>query len=296
MGREIRHGDPETADYQLKVAVSGASGFVGRHVVAELERRDISPTLWIRASSTYPESWTRHRVVRLDLSQPSDESFESLGCPDVLIHLAWGGLPNYRSLHHFEDELPRQYRMLKRLIQSGLAGLVVTGTCFEYGLQSGPLHEGLRAAPDNPYGIAKDMLRIQLEQLQGSQPFLMTWARLFYLHGDGQSSGALYSQLKRAASVGEARFPMSGGEQLRDYLAIEEAAQRLVDLAATGRNNGTVNVCSGRPVSVRKLVEGWIEERRWAIEPDLGRYPYPDHEPMAFWGDATKLNQCLEMS
>jgi len=49
-------------------------------------------------------------VVRLDLAAAPANTFELLERPDVLIHLAWGGLPNYRSLHHFEQELPLQYR------------------------------------------------------------------------------------------------------------------------------------------------------------------------------------------
>jgi hypothetical protein len=54
-----------------------------------------------------------------------------------------------------------------------------------------------------------------------------------------------------------------------------------------------VNVCSGQPVSVRAQVERWIAERGWRIAPALGRYPYPDHEPMAFWGDPRKLHRQL---
>jgi dTDP-6-deoxy-L-talose 4-dehydrogenase (NAD+) len=62
----------------------------------------------------------------------------------------------------------------------------------------------------------------------------------------------------------------------------------------TARNNGIVNVCSGQPISVRKLVEGWIKENGWSIDLYLGRYPYPEYEPMAFWGNPDKLNRCLE--
>ena len=60
------------------------------------------------------------------------------------------------------------------------------------------------------------------------------------------------------------------------------------------RDNGVVNVCSGEPISVRKLVEGWIEDNGWSIKLNLGYYPYPDYEPMAFWGDRRKLDRCLE--
>jgi nucleoside-diphosphate-sugar epimerase len=278
----------------VNVAVSGASGFIGRHVVAALEHAGLSPTLWVRSTSPLPAAWARHRVVRVDILDPPARLFESLGCPDVLIDLAWGGLPNYQSLHHYEQELPAHYRVLKALVRDGLADLVVAGTCFEYGMQSGPLAETMVALPSNPYALAKDTLRRQLQHLQGELPFALTWLRLFYLHGEGQAHGALLPQLREAVAAGAATFAMSGGEQLRDYLAVEQAADHLVALAGKRREHGIVNVCSGKPVSVRALVEGWIAANGWSIGLDLGRYSYPAHEPMAFWGDSAKLTRCLQ--
>lgn len=282
-----------------KIAVTGASGFVGRHVLAELARRDLSATVLLRPASPVPEWVQRHRVVRLDIADANGNAnasaFELTGRPDVLIHLAWGGLPNYKSLHHFEQELPAQYRFLKAMTGAGLRHLVVSGTCFEYGMQSGPLSEDLAAAPSNPYGLAKDMLRRQLRYLQSEQPFTLTWARLFYLHGEGQAPNSLLPLLQRAVERGDTTFPMSGGEQLRDYLSAAEVAQHLVTLALARSDCGIVNVCSGKPVSVRALVESWIAQNGWSITPALGRFPYPDHEPMAFWGDNQKLLRCLNL-
>ncbi len=51
------------------------------------------------------------------------------------------------------------------------------------------------------------------------------------------------------------------------------------------RDIGAINICSGNPISVRKLVEHWLNENAWKIELNLGYYPYPDYEPMAFWLD-----------
>jgi nucleoside-diphosphate-sugar epimerase len=254
----------------------------GLEIVAVTRNRE-------RLSGILPDS----QIIVIDLDTPPEDVFERLGRPDLLLHLAWDGLPNYRSLHHFERELPSQYRFLKQLIVAGLPSLVVTGTCFEYGMQPGQLAEDGYVSPANPYGFAKDSLRRQLEFLLSEHPFKMTWARLFYVFGEGQPQTSLYSQLTAAVARGDKSFAMSGGEQLRDYLPITEVARLIVELGLRQANLGIVNICSGQPISVKQLVEGWVERHNWDIQLDLGRYPYPDYEPMAFWGDRRKLDEFL---
>lgn len=56
---------------------------------------------------------------------------------------------------------------------------------------------------------------------------------------------------------------------------------------------GVVNYCSGEPISVRRLVETYISEHGANISLNLGYYPYPNYEPMAFWDDTTKLRKII---
>jgi dTDP-6-deoxy-L-talose 4-dehydrogenase (NAD+) len=268
----------------MKIAVTGATGFIGRHVLSHLRKHTVDVTAVIRPSSTKASMLQDETVIALDMHNPPANAFELMGCPDVLIHLAWDGLPNYGSLHHYETELPSQYRFLKSLVGAGLPAMVVAGTCFEYGMQSGPLSVDCEARPANPYGYAKDALRRQLQFLRDQTPFALTWTRLFYLYGEGQSETSLFSQLKCAVERGDPVFNMSGGEQLRDYLDVAEAARRIINLALGDGNQHIVNVCSGKPISVRRLVETWIKDQGWSIQLNLGHYPYPTYEPMAFWG------------
>ncbi len=56
---------------------------------------------------------------------------------------------------------------------------------------------------------------------------------------------------------------------------------------------GIINCCSGKPISIRNLVENYLKKHNNAIKLNLSFYPYPDYEPMAFWGDNTKLKKIL---
>ncbi len=268
----------------MKIVVTGATGFVGRHVVAALAARghDI-----IAAARHAPEVLPdKVRFVAFDMTR--DDPVAAFGVPDVLIHLAWPGLPNYKDLFHFEDNLPASYRLIKAMVLAGVKQVLVTGTCFEYGMQSGCLSEDGPVLPSNPYGLAKDTLRRELEMLGARHSFILQWARLFYMHGPGQNSKSLLAQLDSALDRGDESFNMSGGEQLRDYLPVAEVAQRLAALAERPDRPGVFNCCSGTPVSVRDLVERHIAARGGRIKLNLAYYPYPDYEPMEFWGDTGK--------
>jgi nucleoside-diphosphate-sugar epimerase len=277
----------------MKVAVTGASGFIGRHVLADLDRHKVEIYAVTRNAKGLQDLYRNIKIIEMDISIPDKDCFVKMGSPDVLIHLAWDGLSNYSSLHHFESELPKHYNFLKISIEAGLSSLLVAGTCLEYGMQAGPLAETNRTCPTNPYGFAKDALHRQLEFLKSVTPFKLTWGRLFYMYGEGQSPGSLYSQLKNAVSLGHSSFNMSGGQQLRDYLPVSEVAQGIVQMALSRRDIGTVNICSGEPVSVRSLVEKWLKANNWEIQLNLGYYPYQDYEPMAFWGNTSKFHEIL---
>jgi dTDP-6-deoxy-L-talose 4-dehydrogenase (NAD+) len=276
----------------VRVALSGATGFIGRHVLAELLRQQQSVVAITRHAERVAAG-PGIEAVTMDLAAPPRHGFELLGRPEVLIHLAWEGLPNYRAARHVDVELPRQFEFLRGLLTDGLPALVVTGTCLEYGMRSGALNETLPAAPAINYAIAKDRLRQQLAALRAARHFDFCWARLFYTYGAGQAPGSLLPQLAAAVARGAERFDMSGGEQLRDYLPVEEVARLLVALALRRCDAGVVNVCSGTPVRVRDLVTGWLAARQWHIALNLGHYPYPEYEPMAFWGERGHLDAVL---
>ena len=95
------------------VVVTGASGFVGRAVLAALAARGIRPTAVTRDRRRLSDLEQDVAIIEGDIGVPDPPFIAEIARHDVLLHLAWDGLPNYKSLHHFETELPAQYRFLK---------------------------------------------------------------------------------------------------------------------------------------------------------------------------------------
>lgn len=281
----------------MKVLVTGANGFVGRHLVAALLERGHQIIAVARdADRARAMPWfTRVEFIFQDVHRDPPEQLLGAGIPDAVVHLAWPDLPNYRSLSHVERTLPADTAFLRGLMAAGVGQLLVTGTCAEYGMASGPLSESLAPNPANPYAIAKNALRQLLEPVSREAGCRLQWARLFYTFGEGQNPNSLLAQLDRAIDGGERSFKMSGGEQLRDYLPIAEMAAKLCDVLDSPFA-GVINICNGRPISVRRLVEEHMVQRGVRLELLLGHYPYADYEPMAFWGDATLFEQVITAS
>lgn len=276
----------------MRVMVTGATGFVGQHVVNELLARGhvvVAIARDIKRAREMP--WfDRVEFIQCDLHEGFKPLLQPECLPNAIVHLAWPGLPNYRDFFHISKNLPADLAFLEAAVNSGVPHLLVAGTCLEYGMQYGPLTEELETSPTTPYGFAKDALRKALQLLQKERPFTLQWMRLFYMYGEGQNKNSLLAQLDRAIDEGQPVFNMSMGDQLRDYLPIQDVAKNFAIVLENPHCQGVINCCSGLPVSVFDLVQQRCREKASDIRINRGYYPYPDYEPMAFWGIGAKLS------
>ena len=276
-----------------KILVTGATGFIGNHVITLLADQCHVIATGAHESKARNKSWYQQvEFIPFNLADydAAADYFNYFQEPDHVIHLAWEGLPNYQAAFHVDINLPRHYQFLSNLVKNGAKDLTITGTCLEYGMQEGALTETMPVFPTNPYAIAKNSLRKSLEELQQQYPFSLKWLRLFYMFGPGQHPQSLVSQLDAAIESGQDSFNMSGGEQVRDFLPVEKVAEYIVKIALQSEVTGVINVSSNQPVTVKQFVEEYLFNKGAPLKLNTGVYPYPTYEPMRFWGQNEKLS------
>jgi dTDP-6-deoxy-L-talose 4-dehydrogenase (NAD+) len=280
----------------MKVLVTGATGFIGSHLIRELlkdKTNQIMATSRSIDKAKKSDWFSKVEYIEYDFNEGARENlYDFFGKPDQLIHLAWEDLSDYNSPSHIDVILPNHCEFIESMIAGGLKDVVITGTCFEYGMIEGCLSEGIDTKPENSYAVAKDSLRKFIVNLQKKHSFIYKWIRLFYMYGEGQSKTSLMYLLDRAIQSEEKEFNMSGGDQLRDFLPIDKVIQNINLIASQNTLiNQSINCCSGKPISVKNLVKNYLKERQYQIKLNLGFYPYPAYEPMEFWGDSSKLKE-----
>lgn len=280
-----------------KILITGATSFIGKYVIDFLTKETNSKIIATSIENKknvavykWPDSV---KYIQCNIYDPKRNFFTYFNEPDIMINLCWAGMTNFKDLIHIEKNLFGQYSFIVNMLKHGLKDFTISGTCFEYGKQEGCLFENTPTLPENPYSLAKDMLRKLIEELKNHYEFSYKWARLFYLYGEGQSRKSIFSLLNTALDNNEKIFNMSKGEQIRDYLPVEKAAEYLVKIAIQKDIDGIINCCSGEPIMLKDIVTYYLKQKGKSIDLNLGYYPYLDHEPMAFWGDTQKLSRIL---
>jgi nucleoside-diphosphate-sugar epimerase len=239
------------------VLVTGATGFIGRYVLAALEEASDSSGFELHALSRRapdsPDEKSPGNAVwhRTDLLSPgSDRIVKQIGATHLL-HLAW---VTERGTYWTSEEnfawLVASERLLRSFRDGGGERFVGVGTCSEYAPSLVPYAEmATPLAPWSLYGASKAALSLLAPAVLG--PTLSTaWARLFYLYGPGEPEGRLVPTLLAAAAAGSTL--RAHADHVRDYLHVSDAARALLTLLQADMA-GPVNVGSGRGVTVAEL-------------------------------------------
>lgn len=273
----------------MRLFVTGATGFVGSHFVERALAAEHEVIALRRSPESAPRILLRHQPewIQKSFDQLQVSDFDSV---DVLVHLAAVGVspqPASWTLC-YRVNVFESLRLVEMALGAGVPRVVVAGSCGEYG-EAGLRYERIPPSaplePNEPYAASKASSAIALCALCRSKTFKLSYLRLFLVYGQGQYKKNLWPSMRNAALAGE-NFPMTAGEQIRDFIAVEEVAKKLLyacergDIVA-GRPH-IENIGTGQAQSVRAFASHWWQ--RWNARGSLlfGAIPYRADEIMRY--------------
>ncbi len=234
----------------MRIFVTGGTGFIGRHLLDKFECHDL---LCLTRSPSQTLNRERVRWINADLHDFSRVSFELKEFePDVAIHLAWQGLPDYSDAV-CDANIQISLSFLRALANTNVKRIVVAGSCFEYGSLAGEMFETSKVEANSRFAEAKLHIFDEFNHVSKTKNIELVWSRIFYSFGPGQRSSSLIPTTCRALFAGEIpNIKVPGASH--DFVFIDDVATALFRLTISDSVSGIFNIGSGRTYSVAELV------------------------------------------
>lgn len=284
------HHRPENDLARPRVLLTGAGGFIGGHVARHLTAAGMD----VHGLSRRPGS---DGVREWHIGDCGDDAFVAAVLagtqPDFVVHLASHTSPG-RNLGDFERQIADTVLpslVVARALPESVKLAIFFGSCEEYGNASPPFVEDQPPVCFSPYGWAKNAARegVLLAGRIVGRP--VCWVRPFLTFGPGQGPGLFVPDTIRAC-LDDRPLELTAGEQTRDFIAVADVCGMLhrILLAPERARGETINLCSGRPRTIRSVGESIRTiagrgELRW------GAIPYRAGEAMQFYGSTAKYER-----
>lgn len=275
----------------IKVLITGANGYIGRHVVKELLDNGADVIACDLATDDVDK---RAKCMCFNLfSLPEGNIYEQLGSPDICLHMAWRNGFFHNAPTQIGD-LSAHYNFLTAMIDGGLKHLAVMGTMHEVGYWEGAIDENTPCNPISMYGIAKDALRRSMMLYTNQKGCILQWLRCYYILGDDRKNNSIFSKLLKAADEGKKTFPFTTGVNQYDFITVDELAKQICSVVMQSEVTGIINCCSGKPMSLAERVELFLKEHQLDIKLEYGVFPERSYDSPIVYGDTKKIKKIME--
>lgn len=271
----------------MKIAITGANGYIGSALIKRCIEKGYS-TVAVDLDNKYIDN--RAEYLNINIFDYNENLFDRMGCPDVLIHLAWRKGFIHNDIAHLED-LDKHYKFLTSMIDSGVKYLSVMGSMHEIGYYEGAIEPNTPCNPMSLYGIAKNALRQALECYVAEKGIAFHWLRAFYIVGEDERSSSVFGKLIRSANEGKKEFPLNSGKNKYDFISIDELCEQIIAASVQDNVNGIINVCSGKPIALGERIEQFISDNNLDMKLKYGVFPDRPYDSPIVYGDDTKIKE-----
>ncbi len=275
----------------MRVLVTGANGYIGKHVIKELLNRDEEV---IAVDLNHKGLDSRVHISDVDIFSGCENIFEKLNEPEVCIHLAWRDGFIHNSMCHM-DNVSAHFKFLHDIIKGGCKNIAVMGTMHEVGFYEGKIDENTPCNPLSQYGVAKNALRQAMLLLAKQEGINLYWLRAFYIMGDDRRNSSIFTKLLLAEEEGKTMFPFTTGVNQYDFIDVKELAKQIVCASLQTDYTGVINVCTGKPVSLKDRVEQFIKDNNLNIQLEYGAFPERPYDSRIIYGDNTKIEAIMKL-
>lgn len=274
---------------EKKITITGAGGYIGRHVVTALLNMGY-PVTAVDINTSSIDS--RANRISLNIFETDNRVYEQINKPEICLHLAWQDGFNHFSESHINN-LPKHFNFIKNLVGSGLRHIAIMGSMHEIGYWEGEVSENTPTNPISYYGIAKNSLRQAAQIAAKENGVIFQWLRAYYIIGDDLNNNSIFSKVLKMEKEGKKSFPVTSGENEYDFIHIDNLSQQIASCIIQDEVTGIINCCSGEPISLREMLQNFIKERKLNIEPRFGDFPERPYDSPAIWGRNRKINEIM---
>ena len=277
------------------VVITGAGGYVGRHVVKAVADLGFRPVAIVRRIRDGDED-SRAHLMEADVLDPGFDLGAIVPLRDVaaVIHLAWHDGFVHNAPSHMTN-LSSHYRFLVGLADAGVPRIAALGTMHEVGFWDGPIAADTPTNPASLYGIAKDSLRRSTILTIGDRAEYV-WLRAYYILGDDRRNRSIFTKMLEAADRGETEFPFTTGKTRYDFIDVGELGRQIAVAATTAGVTGVLNTCTGQPESLASRAERFIAENDLQLRLRYGVFPERPYDSPGTWGDAAEITALMATS
>lgn len=284
-----------------KVVVTGATSFIGVHIIKEYLKNNCEVIAVVRPNSKnlyrLPEN-NLLTIVEIDMENIEEliEKFENNKI-DVFYHLAWEGVRvPYRDDAILQNEnYICAVKAMKAAKGLGCDIFIGSGSQAEYGKCIGKIDENYPTAPVTEYGKAKLKTYEKLKILAKENNIKFIWVRVFSVYGIYDYQGTLVMSALEKMKINES-IPLTQCLQNWDFIHVEDAAQAMYLLAKAPCSDGVYNLASGESRQLKEFVIAMKRICNSQSKLEFGEVPYNSEGIVSFQPIVDKLKQNLGWS
>lgn len=267
----------------MRIFITGATGFIGRHLVNKLKCDKRNKLLLLSRSPQKSSEYIQGDLSDIGRWGKSVKIFK----PDVTIHLAWYGIPNFDAVTSVKN-LKYGLNLFEFLAKIDCKTIISSGSCWEYGYKKGKITEESRVKPINAFSAAKNSLYLLGKEIAKEYSAKFIWIRFFYVYGSGKKETSIIpytiSCIKKGL-IPDIKDPSAK----QDFIYIDDAIDAIMTILKKEKESNLYNIGSGRLTRIKDIVEIISNYYRFKIPDEYRFCKQIDILPKNFYADNSKI-------